>query len=166
MVEIRRGQNDPAAIDRLLRSLPDWFGIEESIVDYVRDAHSKPTYLAVDPSGGVVGAMLVTDHNASTKEIHLMAVAADHQRLGIGRAMVNAVESDARRAGVKLLEVKTLGPSMDYEPYARTREFYHAVGFVPVEEIVGLWPGNPCLIMVKPLVPGADVDYSAELATG
>ena len=26
--------HDPAAVERLLRSLPDWFGIEQAILDY------------------------------------------------------------------------------------------------------------------------------------
>ena len=53
--------------------------------------------------------------------------------------------------GVRLLQVKTLGPSDPDEGYRRTRRFYQAVGFEPLEELVGLWPGNPCLIMVKVL---------------
>jgi len=27
------------------------------------------------------------------------------------------------------------------------------MGFQPLEEIAGLWPGNPCLIMIKTLPP-------------
>jgi hypothetical protein len=37
------------------------------------------------------------------------------------------------------------------EGYARTREFYTALGFRPLEELPDLWPDNPCLIMVKSL---------------
>ncbi len=33
-------------VDALLRSLPEWFGIESSIVDYVAEAAHLPTYLA------------------------------------------------------------------------------------------------------------------------
>ena len=50
-----------------------------------------------------------------------------------------------------LLSVKTLGPSRPDAGYAGTRRFYGALGFQPVEELLDLWPGNPCLIMVKPL---------------
>ena len=35
--------------------------------------------------------------------------------------------------------------------YERTRRFYEARGFVALEEIHGLWDGNPCLLMVKRL---------------
>lgn len=48
-----------------------------------------------------------------------------------------------------MLQVKTLGARHPDEGYARTRAFYRAVGFLPLEETDDLWPGNPCLIMVK-----------------
>ena len=49
------------------------------------------------------------------------------------------------------LEVKTLGPSDPDGGYRRTRLFYQGMGFEPVEEIAGLWPAVPCLIMIKVL---------------
>jgi hypothetical protein len=50
------------------------------------------------------------------------------------------------------MSVKTLGPSHPDGGYANTRRFYRACGFLPVEELHGLWgEGNPCLVMVKPL---------------
>lgn len=54
-------------------------------------------------------------------------------------------------AGVKLLQVKTLGPSQPDEAYGRTLLFYRAMGYIPLEELHGLWSENPCLILVKPL---------------
>jgi hypothetical protein len=48
--------------------------------------------------------------------------------------------------------VKTLGPSRRSERYERTRRFYEARGFVPLEELAGFWDeNNPCLILVKHL---------------
>lgn len=151
VVDVVRGDADPSEVDRLLRALPDWFGIEESIVEYVRDAESKPAYLALEDSGALVGVMLITRHFPESAEIHLMAIDPERHRQGIGRLLVDAVEADLRLDGVRVLEVKTLGPSAAYEFYERTRAFYQALGFLSLEEITGLWPGNPCLIMVKPL---------------
>ena len=55
--------------------------------------------------------------------------------------------------GVRVLEVKTFGPSGRSEEYERTRRFYETIGFLPLEETTALWgPENPCLILVKPLV--------------
>ncbi len=60
-----------------------------------------------------------------------MAVASDWHRRGIGRALVDTVESKLRADGCRMLQVKTLG--------------------VPIEETHDLWPGTPCLLMVKTL---------------
>jgi hypothetical protein len=48
--------------------------------------------------------------------------------------------------------VKTLGPSRPSELCERTRGFYESRGFVPLEELSGIWDAeNPCLIFVKRL---------------
>ena len=61
--------------------------------------------------------------------------------------------ADLTASGVRLLQVKTLGPSGASEEYALdARAFYEAIGFLPLEERTDIWgPANPCLIMVKPL---------------
>jgi ribosomal protein S18 acetylase RimI-like enzyme len=151
-VDVVKGRQDPAAIERLLRALPDWFGIEESVQEYVEDARTKPTYLAVDVSSGeVLGVLVVTSHNPQSAEVHLLAVAPDHHRQGIGRTLVTAFEADMAAAGVRVLQVKTQGPSRPDEGYDKTLRFYLAMGYIPLEEIHGLWAENPCLILVKPL---------------
>jgi hypothetical protein len=43
---------------------------------------------------------------------------------------------------------------MPDEGYDRTRRFYEAVGFLPLEETTAFWgPDNPTLVMVKVLSP-------------
>ncbi|MDA8318466.1 MAG: GNAT family N-acetyltransferase [Actinomycetota bacterium] len=179
---VTSGVQAPAEIRRLLGSLPEWFGIESSVDEYVADAARLPTYLAWQGSGTgqsprgqsatgpaagpaaadvatgehPVGAMLVARHFPETAEIHLLAVEPGLHRSGVGRALVDALERDLIAEGVRLLEVKTLGPSHPDAGYALTREFYRAMGFLPVEEIIGLWPDNPCLVMIKVLTRSTD----------
>jgi GNAT superfamily N-acetyltransferase len=151
---ISTGEQVPDVVDALLRSLPGWFGIESSVVEYVESAKKLPTYLA-RPAGPdkrkPVGVLLVTRHFPGAAEIHLMAVDKSMHRGGVGRALVEALERDLIADGVNLLQVKTLGPSHPDPGYARTRLFYEAMGFAPLEENHGLWPANPCLIMIKVL---------------
>jgi len=163
---VTTGRQAPHTVERLLRSLPEWFGIESSIVDYVASAAKLPTYLAW-PAGGqdapraehdAVGALLAARHFPAAAEIYLMAVDRAVHRQGVGRAMVEALESDLAGDRVRLLQVKTLGPSDPDAGYRKTRLFYQAMGFEPLEEITGLWPGNPSLIMVKPLALPGDVE--------
>lgn len=153
---VTSGQHDPATVGRLLGLLPTWFGIEAAVAGYVEAAKRLPTYLArsADPAARdepPAGVLLAERHFPRAAEIHLMAVDPARHRQGAGRALVAALEADLAADGVRFLQVKTLGPARPDEGYARTRRFYAGVGFEPLEEIPDLWPGNPCLIMIKTL---------------
>jgi len=141
-------RNDPAAVERLLRGLPAWFGIEESLRDYVERARTLLSWLAVRDHE-VVGVLLAARHFPDAAEVVLMAVPPERHRQGTGTALLAAAERQLRADGVRLLQVKTLGPSRAHEGYAATRRFYAARGFLSLEELDDLWPGNPCLVMVK-----------------
>jgi hypothetical protein len=43
---VTSGQPAPEAVERLLRMLPDWFGIESSVLGYVASARTIPAYMA------------------------------------------------------------------------------------------------------------------------
>jgi GNAT superfamily N-acetyltransferase len=150
---VTSGEQDPGSVERLLRALPHWFGIEASVLEYIQSAHALPTYLARSgPADQPVGVLLVARHFPGAAEIHLMAVQPDLHRSGVGRALVGALAADLQADGVSLLQVKTLGPSRRDAGYAKTRKFYAAMGFQPLEERHDIWDeGNPCLFMVKVL---------------
>lgn len=148
-----RSDNVPADVERLLRSLPQWFGIEHSLLEYVDDARTLPTYVVRDhDSGAVVGILLLKHHFSASAEVHLMAVDPLRHRQGVGRALLRSAETDLRADGVRFLQVKTLSDSHPDDNYALTRQFYLAEGFTPLEEFADLWDeGNPCLLLVKSL---------------
>ena len=112
---------------------------------------------AIGPDGGeipledVLGVLLVDQRYPTSAEVHLLAVRRKHHRAGIGRTLLERVEDDLRAQGVRLLSVKTFGPSASDPDFDRTRAFYTACGFHPVEEFPDLWVDNPCLLMVKAL---------------
>jgi aminoglycoside 3-N-acetyltransferase len=134
----------------VLEALPDWFGIPESNDEYVAFVEAHPTWSAVDNDGQVVG-LLAPHHHAESAEIHLIAVLPQWHRYGVGRALVDAFETDSVGRGFRLAQVKTLGPSDPDAGYALTRQFYASLGYLQLEEMLDLWPGNPALVMVKPL---------------
>jgi N-acetylglutamate synthase-like GNAT family acetyltransferase len=108
-------------------------------------------YVAI-ADGEVAGFLTLKHHFPTASEIHVLAVERSMHRRGIGRALVERAEADLQAAGVALLQVKTLGPSNPDEGYRRTREFYAALGFLPLEETTALWGADdPSLIMVKVL---------------
>ena len=145
------GSQWPDAVASLLADLPEWFGIEDAVRGYVDAARTLPTVAAL--SGTDVAAVcLLRRHTPVAAEIELLAVRRDLHRQGIGRRLVERAEVDLAADGVRLVEVKTFGPSGESPAYARTRAFYEAIGFLALEERTDIWGAdNPCLILVKPL---------------
>lgn len=86
---------DPAAMERILRGLPEWFGIESSLAEYVEAAGRLPTLLAYD-GDEPVGALVLERHFPTAAEIHLMAVDRSRHRQGVGRALVAAPRTPPR----------------------------------------------------------------------
>jgi GNAT superfamily N-acetyltransferase len=135
----------------ILRALPDWFGIEASILNYEQEIKKLPTFLA-KADKGTLGFLSLKQHNLFSVEVYVMAVRPEAHRSGIGRALVEAAESFARGLCIEYMHVKTLGPSNPNEEYALTRIFYEAMDFRPLEEFKQIWDeNNPCLILVKRL---------------
>ena len=142
--------DDPAERSRIceavLRDLPDWFGIEDATAAYIRDVAELPTFAVSDDA-----FVALKVHNPLAAEVYVMGVRRDRHRQGLGTAVLEAGETYLRDRGVEYLQVKTLGPSYPDAGYERTRCFYAARGFVPLEELHELWEQNPCLILVKRL---------------
>jgi len=135
----------------ILRLLPDWFGIEAAILTYEREIDHLSTFLAKE-GGNILGFLSMKQHFPASAEIYIMGVRPEAHRRGIGRALVTAAEAHARELGIEYMQVKTLAPSCPDDGYARTRTFYEAMGFRPLEEFKQIWDEiNPCLILVKRL---------------
>jgi ribosomal protein S18 acetylase RimI-like enzyme len=135
----------------ILRSLPDWFGIESANTQYLHDIDSLPTFLALQ-AGEPIGFLSLKEHNPYTCEIYVMGVLPEYHHQGIGHTMLTQAEAYLRNRGVEYLQVKTLSNAHPDENYARTRAFYLSHDFRPLEEFKDLWGSeNPCLQMIKAL---------------
>lgn len=136
---------------RILRALPAYFGIEDTLVQYLTDFQEMPVFIA-SLNQLTIGFLAINRHTRVAAEIYVMGVLPEEHGKGIGGALIEAVEQHLRSEGVRVLEVKTLGESHPDENYAKTRAFYSAQGFLPMEEIPDFWgKGLPTLFMVKPL---------------
>lgn len=151
MISIER-RRDPDATEQILRSLPSWFGIEDAIQNYARDAETKTSYLAVD-NDTTVGVALLEWHFPESVELHLMAVHPSYRGQGIGTRLIAQIEQDLREQSVTLFQVKTVGESFADPGYAETRAFYRSCGFLPLEEMADIGWDGPTLIMAKALWP-------------
>lgn len=140
-----------AQCEAVLRSLPKWFGIEESLLQYVRDAAEHPTFVVRD-GAEVLGFVTVREHFPETWEVHCIGVRASHRGQGLGVLLHSHVEQWLVARGARLLQVKTLAASHPSPEYAETRRFYAKVGYLPLEVFPVLWgPKLPVLQLVKAL---------------
>ena len=139
-------------VEKILRALPEWFGQEDSTLQYIKDADTMPSMLAKD-GDDVVGFITIRKHFPETAEMHCLGVLPTYHRTGVGRQLVAALENHLKKEGIKFLQVKTISADSSDEAYAKTRKFYIGVGFSPLEVFPTLWDKtNPCLLLVKSLV--------------
>ncbi len=135
--------------DKILRSLPKWFGIESSIVDYVKDVKSMETWVSYS-NNELTGFISINKHNAATAEIHVIGVIEAFHKKGVGKLLIHEAEKYLVEQKFKYLTVKTLSELRADENYEKTRHFYLAMGFASVEVFKTLWgEHNPCLLMIK-----------------
>lgn len=132
----------------ILEQLPDWFGIPESREEYARACASLPVWAEME-DGRCLGFIAMKQTSPCAAEIHVMGVKPSSHRRGIGRALFQAMEREARAMGLKYLHVKTVREGM-YESYDRTNRFYRSLGFEELECLPELWDrANPCQIYIK-----------------
>jgi GNAT superfamily N-acetyltransferase len=144
------GQGD--VCERVLRALPQWFGMEIGVLKYIRKAGELPSFVAYW-GGEPVGIALIDRHFERSAELALIGVLPADHRMGVGRALLATIESWLGEQGVQFLQVKTVSARSASVYYARTRQFYLGMGFVPLEEFPTLWDEeNPCLMLVKSLL--------------
>lgn len=135
--------------NQIIRALPNWFGIESAIVDYVNDVKEMPTWAAYFGQQAA-GFISINKHNSSTAEIHVIGVSEKYHQQGLGKSLIQETEKALNLQNYKYLTVKTLSELRVDEYYEKTRQFYLAVGFAPVEVFKTLWgEHNPCLLMIK-----------------
>ena len=133
----------------IIRALPEWFGIEQSIVDYVDGVKGLP-FFAIFDGNNPIGFFALKLHNGYTAEIYVCGIYKEYHRKGVGNLLMQHCKNYCKQNNLEYLTVKTLDESVECEFYKRTRLFYLAMDFKPLEVVKTIWDEkNPCLIMVK-----------------
>jgi rhodanese-related sulfurtransferase/GNAT superfamily N-acetyltransferase len=140
--------SDAERCDAIIASLPDWFGNEQGIRDCAAAVRSQPGFV-LEQADTVSGFVTVGRPRPQVAEITWIAVHPDSRRRGAGRALLDAVVAELQRDGSRYLVVKTLSDREAYEPYAETRAFYIATGFIPLIDLDIWGPENPALLFVR-----------------
>jgi len=85
-------------------------------------------------------------------DLYWIVVDKNHQRRGVGRALLRRAEREIARRGGRRVYIETSGR----DQYAPTRAFYQRCGYAPEAVLADFYaPGDDKLIYVKQL-PGAE----------
>jgi len=146
--EILSSEIKAKACDNILRALPEWFGVEGYIKNYVESCKGMTCFAAFD-GADAIGFVAVKPQTFCAAEIFVMGVLPQYHRKGMGAQLVEACADWARARNCEFLTVKTLDSSAGDPNYEQTRLFYEKLGFLPLEVFPLLWDEvNPCLMMV------------------
>ncbi|MBT4760874.1 MAG: GNAT family N-acetyltransferase [Bdellovibrionaceae bacterium] len=133
----------------ILRSLPDWFGIEDSTVAYINGCKTMPMYV-MEENEKAIGFISLHKHFQKSCELYVLGILQEYHRKGLGKKLITHAECEAKKNGFEFMTVKTLSEGRPDKFYDKTRAFYLGIGYAPLEEFKTLWDeSNPCLLMIK-----------------
>ena len=135
---------------QVLEALTDWFEVEESREEYIRESAGWD-FFAAKQEGKAIGFLCLKQTGPATVELAVMGVLKEYHRHGTGRALFAAAKEAAIRAGYEFMQVKTVQMGV-YEDYDQTNRFYQSLGFKELEVFPVIWgEDNPCQIYVMAL---------------
>jgi ribosomal protein S18 acetylase RimI-like enzyme len=146
---------DHSTVVRLAQALHGWF-TADGVSEISTDMKYQPGLVAMD-GDTMVGFILFTANEGKGK-LSWIGVNRDRHRAGAGRLLVRGMVNRMTADGITEVYVDTLGESVDYEPYARTRAFYRGLGFIDHKRI--MQPGNegmPERLVMQLLLPAPNL---------
>ena len=117
-IENIKDNNEKSRITNyILRELPEWFGIEESIVEYVEEVKQYDFY-GVYNQEEVIGFISIKYNNKYTAEVYLIGVLKNYQNNHIGRRLIEVAEE-------VLIKNKMLSKHNILQPYPLVFSLLH-----------------------------------------
>ena len=105
MIETIKDPDEKRVIARtVLEALPEWFGIEESRENYIRDCADQ-TFLAAKDDDKIMGFLCLKETGNATVELAVMGVLKECHRNGIGRKLVEKAKEVAVSEGYEFMQV-------------------------------------------------------------
>ena len=151
MIRFIEEANERMMISRkILESLTDWFEVEESREQYIKESAGQPFWAAIE-NDEPAGFLCLKETGKETVELAVMGVRKEYHRKGYGRRLFDAAKDYAVMKGYSFMQVKTVRSGM-YDDYDITNKFYVSVGFKELEVLEEYWDkDNPCQIYVMNL---------------
>lgn len=147
--EVNHDQAEKLCRD-ITTDLPEYFGISSANEAYFKGVH-RCKNLAAKINGVYVGLLSLNFPYANNSSIYWMGVLKEHQKKGIGSALLNAACTLAIKASAVTMTVETLDPDHADENYLKTYQFYKSVGFQPLVTVQPQGYEWTMVYMVKPL---------------
>jgi len=120
---------DSPAILALVENLKKWF-TPQAYETIGRELSTHGGYVAVRGPRMLGFLMWTPSQEAGVARLSWIGVAEVERHLGIGTSLLAALVASLKANGFRYLDVDTVADNVDYEPYAETRRFYRARGFV------------------------------------
>jgi GNAT superfamily N-acetyltransferase len=129
---------DHTAILEIAKSLPQWF-TSGGIESITKDIQFQDGIVAFEDNQAI--GFLTFFVNQGVANIGWMGVLPACHRRGVGEKLLQELRIILLKHQITSILVGTLGDSVDYEPYERTRAFYRKNGFVDFQKVAH--PENP-----------------------
>lgn len=150
IVEITDDLEKKSITQNILKALPEWFGIPESMEEYIQDSAGKPFFCARINEKNI-GFLYLKQTGKDTVELAVMGILEEYHRNGIGHALFEYAKKEICKKGYSFIQVKTVQMGK-YESYDKTNQFYLSLGFKKFEVFPDLWDEwNPCQIYIMAL---------------
>lgn len=135
---------------KILEELPEWFGIEESRENYLKESAEQYFFVALDENQAK-GFLCLKETGKDTIELSVIGVLKEYHRQNIGKKLFTHAKKFASDHGYSFIQVKTVQMG-HYEQYDNTNRFYLNLGFKEFEVFPSLWDEwNPCQIYIMSL---------------
>ena len=151
MIRFIEDKETKKAIARsILEALTEWFEVEESREQYIRESQDQP-FFAYFEGDEPQGFLCLKKTGDATVELAVMGVLKKCHRQGVGRRLFAAAKDYASAQGFSYIQVKTVRSGM-YPDYDITNAFYRSLGFRELEVLETYWDeANPCQIYIMSL---------------
>ena len=150
VVEIISREEKQQTARLILEQLQDWFEVDESREQYIKDC-AEWIFFCAKEDDEPVGFLCLKETGKDTVEIAVMGVLKQYHRQGLGRSLFDKAKERAAAMGYSFMQVKTVKLGV-YEDYDITNRFYLSLGFKEFEVFPELWDeANPCQVYVMSL---------------
>lgn len=126
------------AVIEIAESLPEWF--TSTGLELMKEDFFFQSPLGLFDENVLIG-FLTFIVNQGSATITWMGVSPNFHKKGLGRSLIFQLEAVLQNRGVIEIFVSTLGDSVDYEPYNRTKVFYRRCAFA--DHRILKHPDNP-----------------------